>query len=126
MRPRHGRGATPAGMIAQLFVTTTEDETALVDGPARIRTRDQRIMSLLLRREPPRTDETFPCLGHRFRVTGFDWSRPVSALLFPTCLPRLRALAQGDRSDGRCRTRCHARNCEAHRPPAPACRAREA
>jgi hypothetical protein len=28
MRPRHGRGAAPAGMTAQLFVTPTVDQTA--------------------------------------------------------------------------------------------------
>jgi hypothetical protein len=73
---------------------------AFLNGPAWIRTRDQRIMSLPRRREPPRPDETFPCSGTVSASAPSTWSRRVSAVLFATCLPRSSAPARVLEVDG--------------------------
>src|SRR5262249_40594096 len=76
------------------------------NGPAWIRTRDQRIMSLPRLREPPRPDETFPCLSLVLRFGAFDriWAglgRSLCHLLATLVGSRTRTLEQASRTSPR-------------------------
>jgi hypothetical protein len=69
-----GRGATGFSLLADercRRLPPSAGLAGLLDGPAWIRTRDQRIMSLPLSREPQRPDETFTCSSYVFALASF-------------------------------------------------------
>jgi hypothetical protein len=76
-----GTGLESDGRLATFLATRTRSVKcestekiltgAFRNGPAWIRTRDQRVMSLPLSREPQRPDETFTCPSYAFALASF-------------------------------------------------------